>query len=175
MANPLIGKAALSLFLLATVGCSSPLLRYEGKTPDLTLTGVPAQEEIRRFRLEEKECGFPCFESDPKKREHTWESVRPMLEAVSPEAMAQYHKAEVWQNVQLYSLGVGIAGLALGLASQEENPRQTFFSLSVAGSVISILSPLFVGVMQAGIPKIYNQDLQKRLSPAVGVYFQSSL
>lgn len=151
-------------------GCAHSLAKYEGQKPDLSLSGQAAHREIQRFELEEDNriCGFPCFEHDPKKRQHTWESIQPLFETVSPLAMQEYRRSEVWSYVQLYALGVGIAGLAAGLATTG-NQRDTLLALSLAGSGVSIGSSFYVGRIQSNIPEIYNRQLKEKFTPSVGM------
>lgn len=152
-------------------GCSHKLLKYDGHRPDLSLSGETAQKEIRRFELEEDKgiCGFPCFKRDAQKRQHTWESLQPLIEVVSPQAAQEYRKAKVWSDVQLYTLGIAIGGLVAGLATNGSQ-RDTLFSLSIAGSVASIGSSIYVGNIRSEILEIYNRDLkEKYIPPSVGV------
>lgn len=153
------------------MGCASRLAVYGGQKPDFSLSGESAEREIRRFRLEENNfwtCSAPCFESDRGKRAHTWASVLPLIENVSPGAIQRYEKAEGWSKVQLYSLGVGIAGLALGLVSKG-NQRDTFYTASLIGSTISIGSSFYVNWLRSDIPEIFNRDLKQRFSPSIGM------
>lgn len=155
---------------LIVSGCSHQILKYEGQKPNFNLSGEATQQEIKRFELEEDSsiCGFPCFKHDAQKRQHTWESIQPLLETVSPYAAQEYQRAKLWRNVQLYSLAVGVAGLFAGLAT-DGNKRDMLFSLSLAGSVVSIGSSFYLGKIQSNIRETYNRELKEKFVPAVGM------
>lgn len=164
-----------TLFLIATIavfvpGCAHQIGKYEGQKPDLSLSGPDAQREIRRFELENDNniCRLPCFKHDPKKRQHAWESVQPLLEFVSPQAIQEYQRSKTWSDVQLYALGVGVTGLLVGLATNGSE-RTTSFAFSLAGSVISIVSSSYVGSIRSNIPEIYNRELKEKFTPSVGM------
>ena len=156
-----------------TSGCASHLAEYGGKTPDFSLSGEAAKSEIRRFRLEEDalwSCGPHCFENDPQERMHTSKSMLPLLESVSPESVRKYHRAETWGKVQLYSLGVGLVGLALATGS-DRSQRQMFAKLSLLGSITSIGSGFYAAWIHASIPETYNRDLEQKFTPTIGLYW----
>lgn len=150
-------------------GCASRLSHYGGEKPNFELSGEAGKKEVQRFRLEEDNfwaCGFPCFESDPQKRQHTWESMLPLIETASPDAVQKYKRSVTWWKVQLYSLGVGLAGLALGLATRGDE-RKTFLTASLAGSMTSIGSSFVVGWIRSDIPDTYNRDLNHKFQPSL--------
>jgi hypothetical protein len=160
---------SILLILTTTMGCAH-FATYGGQKPNFSLTGNAAKEEIHRFRLEEDNfwtCDFPCFENDPLKRQHTWESILPLIESVSPEAVKSYRKAQTLRKVQLYLLGVGVGGLVAGLIAKD-NVKQTYLAISTIGSISSIGTGMYAAWTLSTIPEIYNRDLGKKFSPVVG-------
>jgi hypothetical protein len=158
------------LFVLTTTTGCAHFATYDGQKPDFSLTGNAADKEIRRFRLEEDTfwtCGFPCSESDPLKREYTWQSVVPLIETVSPEAMKTYQEAQTARKVQLYLLGAGVGGLLAALIAKDD-AKLVCLKVSIIGSLSSIGAGFYAGWLLSGIPETYNRDLKQKFTPSIG-------
>lgn len=159
------------LFILPilSIGC---VTEYKGSGPNLDLKGAQAEDEIKKFSLEEAYWSQgPFLRYSEEKTAYTIESVSPFIKKVSPEASRKIETVMVWRQAQLITLGIGIVGLVAGLSATDASTQNSFYNLSLLGSCSSIAVGFVWPGMLASAASQYNQDLRKGFTPSLGMNF----
>ena|SRR6185312_7610385 len=159
--------------ILALVMCSALLSAcastYTGPKPNFAATGAAAEEEVRKFSFAEgffapKGAAFRMGED----KVYTQESLRPLIEDVSPSAAHTLHKSQVWGQV-----GGGLLLAALGFlaAKAGDGSRwRTGDNLAYYGALgTSIVCSAVSGSLASSAAHRYNEELRAKFTPGISL------
>lgn len=156
------------VLMIFTVGCAS---QYQGPKPDFSLTGEAAKREYEKFEFPESfwRQGIGVQLMGPNEDLYTTESLRPVIESVSPRSWEQNERAQSRIRIGRYLLLGALALVVIELTDEDRH-----FSNEQAIAYWSLLGVSFgfnfsAGFVQKSASEMYNEDLRRKFSPALTV------
>ncbi|MCJ8275815.1 MAG: hypothetical protein HRT44_04665 [Bdellovibrionales bacterium] len=150
------------LFLVAA--CAT---QYKGPSPDFSLKGEAAEKEIENFSLSESYWGQApgAVYMGPEKNFYYLNSVRPIINDVSPIANQKIKTAHKWAwagNILMWGALAYLAAIIIDDGSEfGSDERTVYYSIIGASFATGFVSS---GYMQSAV-KQYNRDLRARFTP----------
>jgi hypothetical protein len=144
------------------VACTS----YGGLTPDYSLAGADAQQEVDDFTIKPGAWGTPMFEMG--KKTYYMDSMQPLFANVSDQGAKTLDKAIWLERASWATLGGAFLVLMLQGSSVTTADRMAFFGLLGATGGIVYVQNKTMG--QAA--EQYNQDLRQKFAPTLGWNFE---
>jgi hypothetical protein len=161
-------KKLVILIVLGFViqGCATP---YQGPIPDLNLKGPQGQEEFNRFKFKEGffNNGANSFLMGQDEKRYTLDSLRPVIDGVSPNSTRSLETASTLQDFGIASSAFFWTSLIVLILT----PSQQTANVAGAVALVSLGSEIGFAIAytskMADVAEEYNHELQKKLSPTV--------
>ncbi len=160
---------ALSLTLFCLL--SACVTEYKGPMPDLTLKGEAATQEYNKFKFYD---GYwmqanKAFRMGPDETLYWSSSLEPVITKVSPEALEKMKQADLWRNLSWIPYGIALGALLIDLGDGNGDISSTSWSVFYIGMGTWYGFQLYQVSLVQDTAQIYNRDLRRQLSPALGI------
>ena len=157
------------VFLFLLQGCATT---YQGPAPNLSLTGIPAQGEIKKISFMEGYWAQGSgFKMGPEERRYTVESVQPFVQKVSPAAIEKLDSAQNYLRAGRIAIGVGDVALLLAIFAANSQSQQVLVPLFLVGIGTGAGLEIKAFSEFSSASEQYNKDLRQKLSPSMAFNF----
>ncbi len=155
------------VFLLAA--CAT---KYEGPKPDFSLKGDRAEKEISKFTISDNywdQYGEAYVMGEEQRILYTDESLRPIINEVSPAAMEKLATADTlnWVGFGLWAASTVVlfSELSDGDSSMSKSQETAFWGLLGSSVIMGWIRFRYV---QLGA-RHYNRDLRQKFAPVLSL------
>lgn len=156
-------KHLLIMATLLLTSCAT-INTYNGEKPNLKLTGEKRELELEKFHLADSyfSNGYKVLTMGPDRTLYTLESLKPIIEEVSPEAIKQARYASYASYTQIILLSAAFTILVTDFEVGEwSNAKETtYYSLLASSLGAGFVSMYFT----KNISTHFNNDLKEKLS-----------
>lgn len=155
----------LFMLLLLTISCTTAR-KWDGKDPDLTLTGEAARQELDNYTFKEEGLFSQRtgFRMGPLETLYSLDSIAPMMKRVTP---AKTEKIETIQRGLKVNKAVGWTSLALLVAGSmlQDDLQMTLMSIGGFGALWWAGRDTWLRWQLTTLSPQYNDELATRFAP----------
>jgi hypothetical protein len=159
-----------ALFLLAffVSGCATT---YTGPAPNFKLIGKDAEAEAEKFKFEESfwKNSTGIIVMGPEKTSYKENSLRPLVDQVSPVASEKLDSSRRLNAGVLWSAVVAVAAIIAGHNAKDANASNNFDNLVW----LAIGSEVGFGIASSWVHSNaaaqFNKDLRSKFTPIIGI------
>jgi hypothetical protein len=158
------------LVLALTSACVST---YRGPGPDYSYVGTAAEAEIQRFTFKEGflHQGGEFFIMGADQQHYLLNSLKPVIQEVSPEAWRKIETGRVWTRVGQVAFLSALVILISEVSDDDDDfsQEQSLAYWPLIG--LSFSSNIVRAIYMDRAARQYNQDLRAKFTPTLGMTF----